>query len=179
MTAGIRNISLTGVVGKKPSEVVNSLCGYAHSAGGGLEQEALPGDHDNSCVIEESTGNTTIFYSDAFLEADESAVFISKNLNAPVFSFHIHDGDFWMYTLFVNGEPVDQFNPIPDYFEDALPAEEIDKFKGNVKTIAKFVPGIDTKNIEKYLVRWDLDKENAKAYPDDEFTNKDWNWLIL
>jgi hypothetical protein len=32
-------------------------------------------------------------------------------------------------------------------------------------------------DIKKYLVTWDLDKDEEKAYPDDEFTNCDWQLI--
>jgi len=60
------------------------------------------------------------------LEWDESSAFLSRELQAPVFSFHIHDGDLWMYILHVNGLAVDQFNPVPDYWDDQISSEEID-----------------------------------------------------
>ena len=42
----------------------------------------------------------------------------------------------------------------------------------------KFIPGLNSKEIENYITRWDLDsEENNKAYPDDEFTNEDWQLL--
>ena len=83
-----------------------------------------------------------------------------------------------MYLLFFNGEVVDQFNPIPDYWDDKVSDEEIESFKGNAKTIAKYVSGIQPSDIEKYLVRWDLEaEENDKAYPEDEFTQEDWQLI--
>ncbi|MGB6153897.1 MAG: hypothetical protein WBG48_18075, partial [Pricia sp.] len=94
--------------------------------------------------------------------------------NCPVFSFHIHDGDLWMYILFNKGEIVDQFNPLPDYWDDNLSQEEIDKQKGNAELISELIPKVKIKDIEKYLVRWTLDGNEQKAYSDDEFENIDW-----
>jgi hypothetical protein len=171
-------LSLTSVIGKTQNEVVNSLTNYARSVGGGLEKESLPIDNDNCCVIEEAYGNTTIFNPYAYLEWDKSSEFISKDLNAPVFSFHIHDGDLWMYVLFVSGHTVDQFNPIPDYWNENTSDDEIESWKGNAATVVKYLRNIKQEDIEKYLVRWDLDaEENEKAYPNDEFTTEDWQLL--
>jgi hypothetical protein len=171
-------LSLTSVVGKTQNEVVNSLTNYAKSVGGGLKKENLSIDNDNCCVIEEAIGNTTIFNPYAYLEWDKSSEFISKDLNAPVFSFHIHDGDLWMYVFFVNGEIVDQFNPIPDYWDDSISVEEIESWKGDASILVKYLNNVKQLNIEKYLVRWDLEsEENGKAYVDDEFTNEDWQLL--
>jgi hypothetical protein len=171
-------LSLTSVLGKTQNEVQNSLINYAKLVGGGLEKANLTTDNDNCCVIEEANGNTTIFNPYAYLEWDKSSEFISKELKAPVFSFHIHDGDFWMYTLFVNGDITDQFIPIPDYWNENISDEEIESWKGNATTIVKYLNNVKREDIERYLVRWNLDaEENEKAYVDDEFANEDWQLL--
>lgn len=166
--------SLSGIIGKSQAEIVNSLRNYAQSVGGGLVEESLDIEHDNFCSVESSNGNTTIHYPHGFLEWDECSAFLSKELNTPVFSFHIHDGDLWMYILYVNGEDADQFNPIPDYWDENISEEEMDSWKGDATTLAQYIPGLDIKKIERYLVRWDIDGEPEKAYEDDEFPNEDW-----
>jgi len=171
-------LSLSGVIGKTQNEVVTSLTNYAKSVNGGLEPDnQLTANDDNCCTIQEVNGNTTIFNPSAYLEWDKSSEFISKELKAPVFSFHIHDGDLWMYVLYYDGEIVDQFNPIPDYWEK-ISKEEIENWKGNASIVAKFVSTVNIKDIEKYLVRWDLDAEEiGKSYPEDEYTKGDWQLL--
>jgi len=169
-------LALSAVVGKTRNEVFSSLTNYANSVGGGIQQDnTLNSDNENCCIIEEANGNTTIFYPDGYLEWDDSSEFISKDLNATVFSFHIHDGDLWMYLLYNNGKVVDQFNPIPDYWNENITDEEIESWKGNASIVAKYLPYIKPTDIEKYLVRWDLDEEEStKAYPTDEFTKEEW-----
>lgn len=171
-------LSLTGVIGKAEEEVANSMAKYARTAGGGFEKEDLPVDNDNCFVIEQANGNTTISNSNAYPDWDSSSAFISRDLNAPVFSFHIHDGDLWMYILFVNGEPVDQFNPIPDYWAEDMSEEDIQSWKGDASVVAKYAGNIQPSTIANYLTRWDLDAEEiGKAYPDDEYGNEDWQLL--
>ena len=171
-------LSMTSVVGKSKDEVVRSLTNYANSVGGGLEKADLSIDNDNCCVISEANGNTTIFNPYAYLEWDRSSEFISKNLNAPVYSFHIHDGSLWMYILYVNGETVDRFNPIPDYWDENVSKEEIQSWKGDVATVAKYAKSVKQADIQKYLVRWDLEaEETEKAYSNDEFEQEDWQLL--
>lgn len=171
-------LSMTSVVGKAKSEVVNSLANYAKSVGGGLEKENLAIDNNNCCVIKEAYGNTTIFNPYAYLEWDKSSHFISESLNAVVFSFHIHDGDLWMYTLFVNGEIVDQFIPIPDYWDENITEEEIKSWRGDPLTVAKFATSVTPADIERYLVRWDMEaEESKKAYANDDFGQEDWQLL--
>lgn len=171
--------SLSGVIGKSYEEVLSSLKNYTASAGGGLQ----PADHpksydDNCCILKESYGNTTIHYPYNYTEWDNSSEFISRELNTTVFSFHIHDGDFWMYVMYCNGEVVDQFNPVPDYWEENISDEEIESWKGDAETIARYVSYINAGDIRNYLIRWNLDdEENAKAYPDDECSKEDWQLL--
>ncbi|AFD08582.1 hypothetical protein [Solitalea canadensis] len=171
-------LSITGVIGKAQEEVLSSLTKYAKSVGGGLEKEVLSTDNYNCSIIESVNGNTTIIYPNNYLEWDTSSEFISKDLNTPVFSFHIHDGDLWMYVLFVNGEIVDQFNPIPDYWDGNISDDEIQSWKGSATIINKYVEFVKPEDIEKYLVRWDLDIETGeKAYEGDEFVQEDWQLL--
>jgi hypothetical protein len=171
-------LSLTSVVGKKSLEVVESLRRYTIVSGGGLKKDSLSTEHDNCAVIEEANGNTTIFNPHAFLDWEDSSEFISNDLKASVFSFHIHDGDLWMYTLYHNGELIDQFNPIPDYWDENISQDDINILKGSASKVAKLVPGITPADIEKYLVHWDLEDEGRqKAYEDDEFYNEEWQLL--
>ena len=169
-------LALSGVIGKTQNEVFTSLTNYANSVGGGIQQDnTLNSDNDNCCIIDEANGNTTIFYPDGYLEWDDSSEFISRELNATVFSLHIHDGDLWMYLLYNNGKVVDQFNPVPDYWDENITDEEIESWKGNASIVTNYVSYIKPKDIEKYLVRWDLDEEEStKAYPTDEFTKEEW-----
>ena len=171
-------LSITSVIGRTKDQVTKSLTNYANSVGGGLEKETLSIDSDNCCVIEEANGNTSILNPYDYLEWDKSSEFISKDLNAPVFSFHIHDGDLWMYIFFVNGEVVDQFNPVPDYWDENTTEEEIQSWKGNAAKITRYIGTIKQADIVNYLVRWDWDEDDSKkAYPDDESKQEDWQLL--
>ena len=167
-------LSFSGIIGKSKDEVIKSLSEYAKSVNGGLEKEKLTTDENNCLVLEESNNNVSILYPNNFLEWEESSEFISKYLNSPVFSFHIHDGSLWMYTFYFNGDIVDTFNPIPDYWDENISEEEIESLKGNAQILTKYIPNLKTENIEKYLIRWDLEAEEVKAYLDDEFLNEDW-----
>jgi hypothetical protein len=172
-------LALTSVIGKTKNEVVTSLTNYANSVSGGLQQENnIDSDTDNCCIIDEQNGNISIFYPNGYLEWDDSSAFISKELNATVFSFHIHDGDFWMYVLYNNGQGVDQFNPVPDYWDDNISNEEIASWKGNADIVVQHIKGIKKSDIDKYLVKWDLEKEDTeKAYTTDEFGQEDWQLI--
>ena len=169
-------LAISSVIGKTESEVAQSLANYVGALGGGLKEEAkVESERCNYCVVSESDGNTSIVYPHDFFDWERSSQFISKELNAPVFSFHIHDGDLWMYILYKGGEIIDQFNPIPDYWDDSLTDEEIDSWRGDAKKLAGVIPYIQVSDIDRYLVRWPFDDEpTAKAYPTDEFVQGDW-----
>lgn len=168
------SISLSGIINKSEKEVAIALRNYLESKSGGLELADIDNDNKNFSVIEEANGNTTIFYSAYFFKWDECASYLSEALNTPVFVLQIYDGDFWAYTLFYDGEVKDQFMPIPDYFDENVSDEEINSWKGNVQILIKYVPYLIKEDVEKYLIRWDLEQEEIKAYDDDEFTNCEW-----
>ncbi len=171
-------LALSAVIGKTKTEVADSLANYARSVSGGLQQEDSRSGIQNCCIVEEANGNTSVLYPDDYLEWDDSSEFISRELHAPVFSFHIHDSDFWMYILYHDGEIKDRFNPIPDYWDDALSEKEMNRWKGNPQAIAKYISHINVNDIQKYLVRWDPDEEDpSKAYPADEFEREEWQLL--
>jgi hypothetical protein len=165
-------LACSSIIGRTKDEVAGCLADYANSVHNGLQ----PGDNmQEGCAIAEENGNTTVFYPDSYLKWDDSSEFISKKLKATVFSFHIHDGDLWMYILYHNGKIIDKFNPIPDYWDDSLSDEEIDSWRGSAQTIADCIPSIKTSDIDRYLVRWDLEEDDIpKAYPTDEFAQEDW-----
>ncbi len=168
-------MSLSGVIGSNPDVVRDSITAFVES--GQLKEQLRKRDKG---TILGSNGGVTVLYPERFTLWDECTRFISSRLNVPAFSFHIHDGDLWMYILFSNGEQVDQFNPIPDYWEELLPDEK-EKWKGNAEVVASLVPGLSGDSIEEYLVQWDLDdEEERKAYPDDEFPALDcWQLVDL
>jgi hypothetical protein len=171
-------LSLSGVIGKTSAEVIQSLKNYAQQNGGGLEPaEHLDIDHENACVVGQSEKSVTIQYPYYYSEWDKTSEFLSAELKAPVFSCHIHDGDFWMYVLFVNGEVADQFNPIPDYWDEDTSKQEINAWKGNGLKVSHLMEGLLARDIERYLVRWDLDADPVKAYPDDTYENEEWQLL--
>lgn len=171
-------LSLSSVIGIEKDQVAASLQHYLSEAEGGLEPSFYDTENDeNLCIVKESGGNTTILYPDRFLQWDETSAYISQQLQAPVFSLHLHDGDLWMYILYVNGEIADQFNPLPDYWEDNLSYEEIVKWKGNAPVVARYVSGVAINDFENYLVRWEREIEQPKAYADDEYGAEGWQLM--
>lgn len=170
-------LSLSGVIGKSQNNVVNCLNEFCALTGGNVVPQQLSFMDDNCCVIASPGANTSVLYPNNFLDWDNASANLSRQLQVPVFSFHIHDGDLWMYILYVNGEAVDQFNPIPDYWSE-LPENEADSWRGDADIVARYVPGVDKAGIANYLVRWNFDEEQpGKAYDTDTYQCEDWQLI--
>ena len=171
-------LSMSGVINGAEESVVAALRAFAEDRQGSLEKDDLTSDDDGCLVVSDGIGGTSLLYPNDFYDWDGASEFLSKRLGRPVFSFHIHDEDLWMYQLFENGEVVDQFNPIPEYW-DGLEPDEIKRWAGNAAAVAQRVPGLDAGQISKYLIRWDdelfASAETLKAYPTDAFSyGEDW-----
>lgn len=167
-------ISISGVIGSDQARVEHALRAYAAARGGNLAAQVGTLGDENMLLLSESASGVTVMYPDSFLGWDDASAFLSEHLNTPVFSFHIHDGDLWMFILYERGEAVAQFNPIPDYWDDSVSSDEIESWSGDAESVARHIPNLQPANIERYFTRWDLDADApAKAYPDDEFTYGD------
>jgi hypothetical protein len=163
-------LSMSGVVGATSADVLAALKTFAEQASQVCDlAEGRPGESGIG-VISGGGGSCTVIYPEDFLDWDQASEHLSATLSKPVFSFHIHDGDLWMYILFHEGQPVDHFNPVPAYWEENLPQEDLDLWKGNAKLVSQLVPSAAAEAIAKYLITWDLEAETTpKAYPEDEF----------
>jgi hypothetical protein len=168
-------LAMSGIAGASRSAVEEALKNYAQSKGGDFGPDTENEEFPDVMVVGEAGDNRiTVLYPGEFMTWDKASAHLSRSLSVPVFSFHIHDEDLWMYTLSVEGEDVDHFTPIPDYWFDDLPDEERELWAGNAAVVARYWPGVEAKAIENYLVPWDLDEEEpGKAYDDDEFEYHD------
>ena len=169
---------MSGVVGSDSPSVVAALQDYALAKQGTFSEESLTAEDEECLVISEGIGGVSVLYPSSFFEWDDASEFMSKKLGRPVFSFHIHDGDLWMYVLYDKGTKVDQFNPIPDYWKKTNDANRR-AWAGNAAEVANRVPGLSPGSIVKYLVSWDDSvigtSTRSKAYPDDQFDyGSDW-----
>ena len=174
-------LSMSGVVGGNEDSVIDALRTYAEDNDGSLEQAELTTQDDGCLVVSEGVGGVTVLYPGDFFGWDSAAQYLSKRLGKPAFSFHIHDGDLWMYLLYENGEVVDQFNPVPDYWQE-LEDEERQSWRGNAAEVARRVPGLPPEQIAKYLVQWGDEvfeaAERKKAYATDRFYYGD-DWQLV
>lgn len=171
-------LSLASIVGRGQTAAITALQNFAMQAGAVCRPAAHAEASGELCVVKEENGNTTLFFSDEYSTAENAAEFLSRRLAAPVFALHIHDGDLWMYVLYYKGEIVDQFNPVPDYWDEDLSGEEAASWQGNAVTVASYVPTVQPSDIENYLVRWNRDASRTpKAYATDEYGQEEWQLL--
>jgi hypothetical protein len=174
-------LSMSGVVGGNEDSVVEALRDFAEDNQGSLVEADLTTDDDGCSVISEGTSGVTVLYPGDFFGWDNAAEYLSKRLRRPVFSFHIHDGDLWMYLLYENGDVVDQFNSMPDYWQE-LGDDERRSWQGNAIEVARRVPGLVPEQITRYLVQWGDEVFESvgrtKAYPADKFYYGD-DWQMV
>jgi hypothetical protein len=170
-------LALSGVVGAGDVRVVDVVRQLARARKGDFDKREGTTDQPNIGVVQQAERNTTVLYPNGFCEWDDFSQLISQALRGPVFSFHIHDDDLWMYRLFHNGDEVGRFNPLPDYWGE-LSESECDAWKGDPDLVSRLVPGVERSAIERYFVRWRLDDPGPrKAYPEDEFAQSDWQMV--
>lgn len=171
-------LAMSGVIGKDTKEVTKVLEEYTKIKKGSMLEVQPQNEAFDLCVIGGEGKNTTVVYPDDFFDWDEASQHISRELNTSVFSLHIHDSDLWMYIFYNCGEAVDQFNPIPDYWQE-ISSEEIEKWKGNPGVICNLVKDVAIDDIRNYYKFWDmLEDEEEKAYEEDEFYFGD-DWQII
>jgi hypothetical protein len=86
-----------------------------------------------------------------------------------------------MYVLYEDSEVVDQFNPVPDYWQE-LEDEERKSWGGNATAIARRVPGLAPEQIARYLLPWGEEvfeaAQRKKAYSSDQFYYGD-DWQLV
>ncbi len=169
-------LSASGVLSPDGNAVRDAIASYVATTGGMFEPRSGTTDDRNIGVMQTSESTTTVLYPDGFSDWDDLSKFLSVELKTPVFSFHIHDGDLWMFVAFDNGQEVAWFNPIPEYWKEVDDAER-HRWAGNPQAVASLVPGLDTASIERYFVPWgeDVFASEQKSYDDDEFAiGVDW-----
>ncbi|HAB19175.1 MAG TPA: hypothetical protein PLX89_10215 [Verrucomicrobiota bacterium] len=167
-------LAVSGVVGAKKEAVVAALSSFTATRKGSFRPGARSPEDPNTLVLLDDASRCSVLYPSDFLEWDEVSRDLSMQLGVPVFSFHIHDGDLWMFLLFDKGEQVAQFNPLPEYWDDSISDEERTSWSGDAAAIASCIPGLAADSIRPYLRHWNLDEDNpGKAFPEDQFSYHD------
>jgi hypothetical protein len=173
-------LAMSGVIGATEEEIEEALRRYALARGAEFYEEPLSPKDDHCLIVSDGINGTTALYPVEFFDWDDASRFLSSDLSKPVFSFHIHDGDFWMYDFFVDGVIVDQFNTVPEYWQE-LEDDERAAWRGSAEVIARHAVGVSAQDIARYLVQWgdgvlDAD-ERRTAYDDDEYYYGD-DWQL-
>ena len=167
-------LAMSGVANSSRAAVEVALRAYARERGGTLEAVDASADPTEALLIAESGNHVTVMYPGEFIQWDDASQHLSRALGTSVLSLHVHDEDLWMYVLFSKGEQVDQFNPVPDYWQRKTPKNEKELWAGNAALVAQHWPGVIPESIQDYLVVWDLDvAESDNAYDDDQFPYND------
>ncbi|MBU6411830.1 MAG: hypothetical protein KGS45_00005 [Planctomycetes bacterium] len=164
---------MSSIVGANRAEVEASIAEFAAARRGVFEPESPDSPEFEKARLTESASGITVIYADNFMEWDEIAAHLSQSLKKAVFSCHIHDSDFWMFLLFVNGEEMLKFNPIPNYFEE-LNSDERATWLPSAEQVARYVPGVRAERLAPYLVEWPDDELEGKAHPEDSSGFRDW-----
>ena len=166
-------LSLAAVVGASSSQVVECLERYATGRNGQFHSVDAPHEDVLLGAISSLESNTSVLFPAAFLEWDDCAEFLSKQLNTSAFAFHIHDEDIWMFRLFQNGQETARFNPIPDYWGE-LSESERSSWLPDAKIVAAAVPGAKAEILSKYLIEWNSDGTDlAPAMPGDRYPGEE------
>lgn len=172
-------LAMSGLQGPAEADVHVALAAYAREKGMSFERSAGTTEDRNILALRSDGSKHTILYPSDFMEWDDASAALSGTLHTPTLSMHIHDGDLWMYVLYVEGEEADRFNPDPDYWGEDLSDDELESWAGDAEVLAKHWPGLKASDVERYLTRWDLDDEDPpKAYPEDRSpAGTDWQLL--
>jgi hypothetical protein len=162
-------MAMSGVSNASRRDVLHCLEEFALAHGGTIAPSPGGKPCDHLIVAGEDYGPITVMYPGGFFGWDDASEHLSKSLGVSVISLHIHDGDLWMYVLYRDGQEIDHFNPIPDYWSIDMGPGERSSWAGNASVVSDNWEGVDAGSIDRYLVTWDLDDEHpGKAYEDDE-----------
>jgi hypothetical protein len=114
-------LSMSAISRVGSGAVESCVHSYAEQHKGRCEPATPEARLSDLLILDESDQqNVTAQYPGAFLQWEEATAFLSRSLRTPAFAFHIHDDDLWMYGLYVEGKLVDQFNPLPAYWDDSI-----------------------------------------------------------
>jgi hypothetical protein len=169
-------LSASGVLSPDGKAVRDAIAAYVTFTGGTFEPRKGTTNDGGIGVIKSTGSTTTVLYPDGFTDWDELSKFLSLKLKTPAFSFHIHDGDLWMFVAFNDGKESAWFNPIPDYWGRVDDGER-KRWAGNAESVASLVPDLTAASIERYFVPWteDVLAAEQKSYDDDAFAiGVDW-----
>jgi hypothetical protein len=106
--------------------------------------------------ITDSKQNWVSFYEEQASQDEnrikQLAEELSSQLGAACVAFMVHDSDIACYWLYDQGNMLDQYNSIPDYFDDDISAAEKRKVQGKADVFMRYCQkGVTRKQIEEVL----------------------------
>ncbi len=129
------------------------------------------------CFFHAYEGGTGVLFNDDTIGYDSLADALSRKADGAVLLLYIYDDDFWGYFFYENGRELDQFSPVPDYFDEQVKTPT--RYAGNPALIAEYF-GVSEEEIKNYFIPWRLTEEekteghtamadsDQTAYPQDE-----------
>ncbi|MGB7156713.1 MAG: hypothetical protein WBD40_01525 [Tepidisphaeraceae bacterium] len=145
-------LAMSGLKGVSRARLEESLAAYARDNGMSFSPTSADPSNVDVLTIRSERLAHTVLYPGHFMEWDAVSAFLSIALRTTVVSMHIHDGDLWMYVLYVDGKVVDRFNPDPEYWGE-LSDEERESWSGNAELFASHWDGLHAADVSRYVPR--------------------------
>lgn len=124
----------------------------------------------NECAYQAAERGLTVQLNDHCAGYEEIPQTLSQALDTTALLCYIYDDDFWGYFLYQNGQELDVFQAMPDYFEEPSPQKRA-RLAGNSAVLSQAF-GVDASRVEQYLQTWTEEivesEEEQRAYPEDE-----------
>ena len=120
------------------------------------------------CICSTVKEGVMVLFNDGFCGYESAAAQLSLKTALPLLLVYIYDGDFWGYYFYQNGNKLDEFCTMPDYFVEDEEETDAEKM-GDASVLAAHF-GVAAADIQNYLVAWTdemLDGE-IEAYAEDE-----------
>lgn len=122
------------------------------------------------CICSAVKEGVMVLFNDDFCGYESAAAQLSLKTALPLLLVYIYDGDFWGYYFYQNGNKLDEFCTMPDYFVEDEEEADAEKM-GDASVLAAYF-GVAAADIQNYLVAWTdemLDGETEEnAYAEDE-----------
>lgn len=107
--------------------------------------------------IVEAEGPWTTLYEEQASSQDDNIIKrlakgFSASLNAPCIAFLVHDSDIACYWLYDEGKLLDEFNSMPDYFDEDVSDSERKQLQGRPEVFLRYCqPGVDLDEVKNVL----------------------------
>src|SRR5688572_22184648 len=109
-------LSLSGIPDSTPAAIEKELHEFLKRRGGALFAEPVVGDKNILTIAWTNSDRVVVEYPEG-VDFEAVSAHLSRQLKTPVFGFHIHDSDFWMYAFCLAGQVKDRFSPVTEYYQ--------------------------------------------------------------